>query len=701
VEELMIHVAAKHFRRIALISLATMLATAGTASAQLQLQPYVSGLTLPVGFVQDPGNPSIQYVVEQVGRVRTIVNGTLLSTPFLDVSSLISCCGEQGLLGLAFPPDYATSGRFYINYTNTAGNTVVARYLRSASNPLLANPASRFPMRWGAVSTEIVQPFANHNGGHIAFGPDGYLYIGMGDGGSANDPQNNAQNATSLLGKMLRIDVNVPSSDPNGYVVPPTNRWVNDSIVRHEIWAAGLRNPWKFSFDPPALGGYGSLIIGDVGQSDWEEIDYEGPGCQNHNYGWRDYEGQLPNPNPLVPADVPVISDSRFSSGPIVEHPHPVAISIIGGVVYRGAALRPSYWGRYFYGDLNGRIWSLVAFPFECGGMTDLIPPIEHTQELGGTAATGLLTAIGTDAAGEIYLVSYSTGSVLKMIDLLGARIRRQPTDFYGLHDRRPDLVWFNESTRHLATWHMGVIVEAGVLGGTQTPLGNVAKRGGELVSTPAVQPGWQFVGSFSERLNETELFFQSDSGQLGMWMFSGQVFQGGVLLNPAAVSDPLWRVRAVGDFNHDGHADLVWQYTPTGKVAFWLLNGNTAISYAIPSVSAPGPDWEIFGTGDSLLDGQLDLYWQHRPTGTLAVWRMLGTDFGSGVLLSQSPSDAGWRAVGVCDLDLDGSSDIIFQHVPTGNVAAWYLDGETFRVGTYLSPSNTGDANWKLVGPR
>src|SRR4029079_1785647 len=189
----------------------------GTARAQLQLQTYVSGLTLPVGFVQDPSNPSIQYVIEQGGRIRTIVSGTLLTTPFLDVSSLISCCGEQGLLGLAFPVDYGTSRRFYINYTNTAGNTVVARYLRSASNPLLADPTTRFPLRWGGVSTEILQPFSNHNGGHIAFGPDGFLYIGMGDGGSGNDPQNNAQNATSLLGKMLRVDVNVALTDSNGY----------------------------------------------------------------------------------------------------------------------------------------------------------------------------------------------------------------------------------------------------------------------------------------------------------------------------------------------------------------------------------------------------------------------------------------------------------------------------------------------------
>ena len=560
-----------------------LLVLPNTASAELQLIPYVTGLELPIGFVQDPGNPSIQYVIEQRGRIRTIVNGTLLTTSFLDVSSLVSCCGEQGLLGLAFPPDYATSRRFYINYTNAAGNTVVARYLRSASNSLLADPTSRFPLRWGGVSTEIFQPFANHNGGHLAFGPDGYLYIGMGDGGSGNDPQNNAQNRTSLLGKMLRIDVNVLLTDPNGYRIPANNPWIGTDVLP-EIWAAGLRNPWKFSFDPPALGGLGSLIIGDVGQNNWEEIDYESPGCSGRNYGWRELEGNHLNPNPLVPATVPQIPTSVFY-GPMLEYPHPDGISVIGGVVYRGAALRPSYWGRYFYGDLNGRVWSVVPVPFECGGITAGIAPIEHTEQLGGTGATGFLTAIGTDAAGEIYFVNYSKGAVLKMIDPIASLIRRQPTDFYGWHDRRADLVWFNQSTRQLATWHMWDS------DWNPQPLGNVGILAGPLVSTPALPAGWQVVGAFSERFNQTELFLQSDSGQLGMWLFTGQVFQGGLLLNPSAVSDPLWRVRAVGDFNHDGHADLVWQYTPTGRVAFWLLNANTAITYAIPSVTAPGPD--------------------------------------------------------------------------------------------------------------
>jgi hypothetical protein len=239
--------------------------------------------------------------------------------------------------------------------------------------------------------------------------------------------------------------------------------------------------------------------------------------------------------------------------------------------------------------------------------------------------------------------------------------------------------------------------------------LGNEAVMGGELLSTPAFPPGWRVVGSFSKGLGETELFLQSDSGQLGMWVFNGREFHHGVNLNPASVSDPLWRVRAVGDFNYDGHADLVWQYAPTGLIALWFMNGSNLVStFALPSPLPLGPDWEIFGTGDSDLDGGLDFYWQHRPTGMLAVWRLLNRLdpfphilFASGLSLSASPGDPGWRAVGVSDLDLDGSPDIIFQHVASGTVATWYLNGVTVRTGIYLNPSNVGDSNWKLVGPR
>ena len=230
--------------------------------------PYVSGLTAPVEFVQDPSSPSVQFVVEQGGRIRVIEHGVLLPTPFLDVSGAISFGGERGLLGLAFPPDYAVSRRFFVNFTDPNGNTVVARFKRSIDNPLVADPATRFDLRWGGGERFIEQPFANHNGGHLAFGPDGYLYVALGDGGSGNDPYNTAQRPDTLLGKLLRIDVSVADDDPKGTSCRPTTR-SSDGVpipALPEIWAFGLRNPWKFSFDDAALGGTGAMLIGDVGQ---------------------------------------------------------------------------------------------------------------------------------------------------------------------------------------------------------------------------------------------------------------------------------------------------------------------------------------------------------------------------------------------------------------------------------------------------
>src|SRR6185369_8887189 len=192
------------------LGLLAVSAMAADLHAQLRSRVQVSGFTTPVAFVQDPADRTVQFVVQQNGRIRAVRGATVLTPDFLDVSSAIVSGGEQGLLGLAFPRDAATSGRFFVDFTNRSGDTVVARFRRS-SNAAIADPASRFDLRWGAGGQAfIAQPFANHNGGHLAFGPDGYLYIGLGDGGSGDDPQNNAQNPNSLLGKMLRIDVNVP-----------------------------------------------------------------------------------------------------------------------------------------------------------------------------------------------------------------------------------------------------------------------------------------------------------------------------------------------------------------------------------------------------------------------------------------------------------------------------------------------------------
>src|SRR5260221_8167894 len=233
-----------HKRWAALIVLGVLFSS--DAHAQLRTRVYASGFSQPLGFVQDPTDRSVQYVIQQSGRIRAVRDGVVQAADFLNLTGSISSGGERGLLGLAFAPNYATSGRLYVNFTNPNGDTVVARFLRS-SNPLVADAASRFDLRLGG-QTVVVQPYSNHNGGNLVFGPDGFLYIGLGDGGSGNDPENRAQDPTTLLGKMLRIDVNVPDGDPAGYRVPADNPFVNGSPIAAlgEIWAFGLRNPWRY-----------------------------------------------------------------------------------------------------------------------------------------------------------------------------------------------------------------------------------------------------------------------------------------------------------------------------------------------------------------------------------------------------------------------------------------------------------------------
>ena len=374
------------------------------ATGQLRATVIVSGLTQPVAFIQAPGDAATRYVVEQPGTIRVVRNGVLQAAPFLDLTASISAGGERGLLGLAFPADYASSGRFYVNFTNPAGHTVVARFKRSSSaTPLLADPASRFDLRWSTGERLIRQPFANHNGGNLVFGPDGYLYIGMGDGGSADDPQNNAQNLSSLLGKMLRIDVSVPDSDPAGFRIPSDNPFRGTAAP--EIWDVGLRNPWRFSFDDPALGGTGALIIGDVGQNAWEEIDYEPRGAGRKNYGWRNREGAHNNVTSLPPSLPPLVD-------PIFEYPHPTGFSITGGFVYRGAVLPRVYVGRYFFADFVSRkVWSIALTIDPSTGTARASDLRDHSGELGSPD----VTSFGTDAAGELYFTSYEAGTISRI----------------------------------------------------------------------------------------------------------------------------------------------------------------------------------------------------------------------------------------------------------------------------------------------
>ena len=399
--------------------IAALLTASAAAAAPLRADVYLSGLSVPVAFVQDPASPGTQYVVQQDGRIRVVSGGALLASDFLNLSSLITFGGERGLLGLAFAPDYATSGRLFVNYTNTNGDTVIARYKRSTGNALTADPSTAFPFLFGGQRF-IPQPFANHNGGTLAFGPDGFLYVGMGDGGSGNDPQNNAQNPGVLLGKMLRLDVNVSDGDPMGYAIPAGNPFVSGGPVSAPlVWAFGLRNPWKFSFDDPARGGTGALIIADVGQSAFEEIDYEPAGHGGRNYGWRIREGAHDNVTSAPPAFLPL-------RDPIFEYSHNTAdsvsgFSISGGYVYRGSALGLTYAGRYFFADFStGRVWSLGLTIDGTTGEATQNGVIEHTAELGGSSTIGNVSAFGTDSNGELYVVSYSRGIVFRLSSTCG-----------------------------------------------------------------------------------------------------------------------------------------------------------------------------------------------------------------------------------------------------------------------------------------
>jgi glucose/arabinose dehydrogenase len=381
------------------------------AQSSLRARIYATGFTSPLAFVQDPLDRSVQFVVEQAGRIRVVRNGTVLGTDFIDLSSAVLSGGERGLLGLACAPD----GRVFVNFTDRSGDTVVARFGRSA-NPLVANAASRFDLRWGGANGTAViqQPFSNHNGGHLVFGPDGLLYIGLGDGGAANDPEHRAQNPSQLLGKMLRIDVSVPDTHPSGYQIPPGNPFAGGGAVtaRPEIWSFGLRNPWRYSFDDPSRGGTGALVIGDVGQDDWEEIDYEPANRGGRNYGWRNREGAHDNVTSRPAAFLPLID-------PIHEYGRSVGQSVTGGYIYRGRGLGGAFAGRYFFADFaQGRVWS-IGLAVDGQGEARMAGIVEHTAELGGSSHLGNISSFGVDADGELYIVSLSRGVVFSVVGSL------------------------------------------------------------------------------------------------------------------------------------------------------------------------------------------------------------------------------------------------------------------------------------------
>lgn len=371
-----------------------------TFGQQVNLEVFAAGFQNPVDIAN--AGDSRLFIVEQAGKIKIIdTEGNVNAIPFLDITDIVyDNQNEQGLLGLAFHPDYANNGYFYVNYTSqsTNGDTQISRFTVDSGNPDIADEGSELQI------LTIEQPFGNHNGGDLDFGPDGYLYIGMGDGGSGGDPGNRAQNPLEMLGKMLRIDIDNGSP----YSIPATNPFVGDPTTLDEIWALGLRNPWRFSFDSQT----GDMWIGDVGQNAWEEIDFQpASSTGGENYGWRCYEGSYPF---NTSGDCPPVSELVF---PIYEYSQsgsPGGCSVTGGVVYRGTQY-PELDGHYFLSDYCAS-WIMTIYNDGSGWAT-----INH-----GTWSGEGFSTFGEDVVGEVYVAGLFTGNIWKIEGIINSIIDRE-----------------------------------------------------------------------------------------------------------------------------------------------------------------------------------------------------------------------------------------------------------------------------------
>ena len=359
------------------------------AAAGFTFEEVATGLSNPL-WITSPPDDSRLFVLEQTGTVRIIKDGSLLPAPFLDIGDRITNEGtEQGLLGLAFHPDYATNGVFYVYYTDTQGTVTVSRF-NVTDDPNVADPASE------VVQLTQAEPYPNHNGGAILFGPDGYLYLGLGDGGSAGDPQGNGQNLGTWLGKLLRIDPDPAAADGSQqYAVPTDNPFVNTPDALPEIWAYGLRNPWRVSFDTAT----GDLWIADVGQDEWEEVNHAPAGSPGgEDYGWSIREGAH-----CFKAEQ---CDTDGLTDPVVEYNHSEGVSVTGGYVYHGTAI-PDLVGTYLYADYGtGLLWGLR-------------PAGDGSYVASAPIDTGFnITSFGQGNDGEMYLALFDQqtgGSIVRL----------------------------------------------------------------------------------------------------------------------------------------------------------------------------------------------------------------------------------------------------------------------------------------------
>jgi hypothetical protein len=615
-------------RALVLVLAAAFAFPAVAAPPPVTLRLVASGFSQPLEIVNAGDGSGRLFVLEKTGQVKIIKDGEVLARPFLDLSAEVSTDGERGLLGLAFHPQFASNRKLYANYTRRSdGAIVVGEFLADAADPDRADAASK------RVVIQIAHPGAsNHNGGRIAFGPDGYLYIATGDGGGSGDPANNAQNLSVLLGKILRIDINTPSS----YAMPLSNPFVGRAGA-DEIWAYGLRNPWKFSFDR----GTGALFIGDVGQNLWEEIDFEPAGDQGgRNYGWREMEGSHCYPP----------SSSCSSVGkvlPVIEYAHSTenGRSVTGGYRYRGKKSR-ALRGFYIYGDfISNRVW---AAEFNGTWVSWVLIPQPN--------ATQLISSFGEDEAGELYIASYGSGAVFA-IDAPGPGLRTY-ADFNG--DGRSDILWRNAVSGENYIYPMnGKAILA-----TEGHLRTVADQSWQVAG----------IGDFDGDAKADILWRNSSTGENYVYLMNGSAIAGEGYLRTVADQD--WQVAGVGDFNGDGKDDILWRNASSGENYIYPMDGLAILAGEGYLRTVADLDWQVAGVGDLDGDGKADILWRHAVSGENYLYPMDGRTIRPGEGFLRTVADLNWQVAALGDFNGDGRDDVLWRNRSTGENYLYPMDG-------------------------